>query len=102
MQLLAAAQHAAAIVAGLPAEIQDVPASAPDGVEGTINQLLGWGKWISFVAGVAGLIVCGVMMLLGRRNRSQMSADGAIGLPWVIGGLSVVVLAVPLVNNLFA
>ena len=32
---------------------------------------------------------------------AQMSADGAIGLPWVIGGLSVVALAVPIVNNLF-
>ena len=29
------------------------------------------------------------------------AAARAIGLPWVIGGLSVVVLAVPLVNNLF-
>lgn len=101
MQLLDAAHHAAALVAGLPGEIQDVPATAPDGVQQTVSQLLGWGKWVAFVAGVAGLIVSGVMMMLGRRNRSQMSADGALGLPWVIGGLSVVVLAVPLVNNLF-
>lgn len=85
----------------LPADITNPAPVAPDGVEGTINTLIGWGKWIAFVCGVAGLIVCGVMMLVGRRNRSAMSADGAIGLPWVIGGLSVVVLAVPLVNNLF-
>lgn len=86
----------------LPTDIMNPPAAPPEGVEGTINLLLSWGKWIAFVCGVAGLIVSGVMMALGRRNRSQMSADGAIGLPWVVGGLSVVVLAVPLVNNLFA
>ena len=48
------------------------------------------------------IIASGVMMMIGRRNRSQMSVDGATGLPWVIGGLSCVVLAVPVVNNLFA
>lgn len=93
--------HAAQILAGLPTEIANPPAAPPAGVQATVNTLLSWGKWIAFVCGVAGIIVSGVMMMLGRRNRSQMSADGAIGLPWVIGGLSCVVLAVPLVNNLF-
>ena len=66
-----------------------------------MNTLIGWGKWIAFVCGVAGIIVSGIMMMVGRRNRSSLSADGAVGLPWVVGGLSAVVLAVPLVNNLF-
>ncbi len=39
-------------------------------------------------------------MAVGRRSRSQMAADGAIGIPWVIGGLSVVLLAVPIVNQI--
>jgi hypothetical protein len=89
-------------LAAVPAEISNPAPKAPAGVSNTVNELLAWGKWIAFVCGVAGLIVSGIMMMLGRRNRSQMSADGAIGLPWVIGGLSVVVLAVPMVNNLFA
>ena len=89
------------VIAAVPADIINPPAVAPDGVEGTVTTLLGWGKWIAFVCGVAGIVVSGIMMMLGRRNRSQMSADGAIGLPWVIGGLSCVVLAVPLVNTLF-
>ena len=87
--------------AAVPADISNPAPVAPDGVQQTVTTLLAWGKWIAFVCGVAGLIVSGIMMMLGRRNRSQMSADGAIGLPWVIGGLSVVVLAVPMVNNLF-
>jgi len=36
---------------------------------------------------------CGIMMMIGRRNRSQLAAEGASGIPWVIGGLSVVSLA---------
>ena len=83
------------------ADLNNPAPRAPDGVATTVNTLLAWGKWIAFVCGVAGIIVSGIMMMLGRRNRSQMSADGAIGLPWVIGGLSVVALAVPMVNNLF-
>ena len=98
MTLTAAALSVAADVL---ADIDNPAPRAPDGVAGTVNTLLAWGKWIAFVCGVAGLIVSGIMMMLGRRNRSQMSADGAIGLPWVIGGLSVVALAVPIVNNLF-
>lgn len=98
MTLAAAAHSLAAVV---PAELVNPPAQPPEGVEATVNTLLGWGKWIAFVCGVAGIVVSGMMMMLGRRNRSQMSADGAIGLPWVIGGLSCVVLAVPVVNNLF-
>ena len=99
--LPALAAHVVDLAAMIPADITNPPAQAPDGVETTVNTLLGWGKWIAFVCGVAGIVVSGIMMMLGRRNRSQMSADGAIGLPWVIGGLSCVVLAVPLVNNLF-
>ncbi len=89
------------LLAALPAEIANPPASPPEGVETTVNTLIGWGKWIAFVCGVAGIIVSGIMMMVGRRNRSSLSADGAVGLPWVVGGLSAVVLAVPLVNNLF-
>jgi hypothetical protein len=97
-----AADTATTVLAAVPTDIGNPAPRAPAGVSNTVNELLAWGKWIAFVCGVAGLIVSGVMMMLGRRNRSQMSADGAIGLPWVIGGLSVVVLAVPMVNNLFA
>ena len=92
---------ASGVLAAVPTEIVNPAPQAPDGVQATVTTLLAWGKWIAFVCGVAGIIVSGIMMMLGRRNRSQMSADGAIGLPWVIGGLSVVALAVPMVNNLF-
>ncbi len=40
------------------------------------------------------------MMILGRRNRSNMAVDGATGLPWVLGGLSTLTLAAGIVGAL--
>jgi hypothetical protein len=66
---------------------------APPGLAGKINTLLAWWKWGSFIAGIFGLIACGAMMAVGRRNRSTMAADGAAGIPWVLAGLTVIALA---------
>ena len=38
-------------------------------------------------------MIIGIMMVAGRRNRSSMAADGASGIPWVLGGLSIISLA---------
>ncbi|MEU8073113.1 hypothetical protein [Micromonospora sp. NPDC049151] len=62
--------------------------AAPPGLEATGNLFLGWMKWILIVAGVGGLLVCGIMMAVGRRNRSAFAADGAAGIPWVLAGLT--------------
>lgn len=75
-------------------------AEIPDDVYSRVSTLLGWGKWIAFMAGVAGLIVSGTMMALGRRNRSQLAADGAVGVPWAIAGVALVLMATPLVTAL--
>jgi hypothetical protein len=66
---------------------------APPGLAGKVNTLLGWWKWGSFIAGIFGLIACGAMMAVGRRNRSSLAADGAAGIPWVLAGLTVIALA---------
>jgi hypothetical protein len=60
--------------------------------------LLGWLKWVGIIAGVVGLGICAIMMILGRRNRSNMAVDGASGIPWVLGGLSLISLASGLVG----
>jgi hypothetical protein len=62
---------------------------APPGLENLGTTLIGWLKWILMISGVAGLLICGLMMTIGRRNRSAMAADGAVGIPWVLGGLTV-------------
>ncbi|MEU7753696.1 hypothetical protein [Micromonospora sp. NPDC049171] len=64
------------------------PPAAPPGLEATGNLFIGWMKWLLIVAGVGGLLVCGIMMAVGRRNRSAFAADGAAGIPWVLAGLT--------------
>jgi len=62
------------------------------------EQLLGWLKWTGLVAGLVGFAMCALMMILGRRNRSNMAVDGATGIPWVLGGLSLMSLSAGLVG----
>jgi len=73
---------------------------APPGMDKVFPQWVGWAKWISIGCGILGLIACGVMMMVGRRNRSHMSAEGAAGMLWVLAGLSVVGLSVGVVTGI--
>ncbi len=72
--------------------------AAPPGLEMAANTFIGWLKWGGLVAGVVGLVICGVMMTVGRRNRSSISADGAAGIPWVLGGLTVISFSAAIVG----
>ena len=71
----------------------DSDPKAPPGMEDVFPEWVGWGKWVAIGCGILGLIACGVMMMVGRRNRSHLAAEGASGLLWVMAGLSVVSLA---------
>ncbi|WP_234312802.1 hypothetical protein [Streptomyces sp. NRRL F-5065] len=71
----------------------DAPPASPPGMETILPEWVGWAKYVAIGAGILGLIACGIMMMVGRRNRSHLSAEGASGLLWVLGGLSVVTLA---------
>lgn len=84
-----AALHTATSAAGAP---NPAPA-APPGLSGTVNTLLAWWKWGALIAGVFGLVGCGAMMAIGRRNRSNLAADGATGIPWVLAGLTLIALS---------
>jgi hypothetical protein len=65
------------------------PAPAPIPGMGPVADLfVGWGKWALLVGGVLGMFICGGMMIMGRRNRSSTAVDGAAGIPWVLGGLT--------------
>jgi hypothetical protein len=73
--------------------------SAPPGLDTLGGTFLSWIKWILIVSGVDGLMVCGIMMAVGRRNRSSFAADGAAGIPWVLGGLTLGAIAALIVGT---
>jgi len=82
----------------LTAAIPNPAPVAPPGLGEAVNTLLGWLKWGGLVAGVAGLLVCAIMMMIGRRNRSAVAADGAAGIPWVLGGLTIIAFSAAIVG----
>lgn len=89
------------VMLALPASAQGAPnppAAPPPGLDVAANTFLGWLKWAGLVAGVLGLGIAGIMMMVGRRNRSTMAVDGASGIPWVIGGLTVMSFASSIVG----
>jgi hypothetical protein len=73
--------------------IPDPAPQPPPGLASRVDTLLAWWKWGSLIAGVFGLIACGAMMAIGRRNRSNLAADGAAGIPWVLAGLTLIALS---------
>lgn len=89
----------ATVQSALRVEVPNPGPKAPPGTELLAGDWIGYFKWFALLAGMVGLILCGVMMMVGRRNRSALATDGAAGIPWVIGGLMVVSLASTLVGT---
>jgi hypothetical protein len=87
-----ASGHSTALLAwhAVAGAVPDPAPQAPPGLAAKVNTVLGWGKWGVLICGVAGLLISGGKMAIGHRNRSALAADGATGIPWVIGGLSLV------------
>jgi hypothetical protein len=91
---LPAADHAPVwATPGLAGGVPNPAPVAPPGLSADMNTLLAWWKWGALIAGVFGLIGCGAMMAIGRRNRSSLAADGATGIPWVLAGLTLIALS---------
>jgi hypothetical protein len=88
------------LLAQVLAIVPNPPPEAPPGMAEPAAQFIGWMKWVGIVAGLIGFGMCALMMILGRRNRSNMAVDGATGLPWVLGGLSTLTLAAGIVGAL--
>lgn len=98
----AAVSMAGVMVAAGPAgavSAPNPPPAPPPGLDATANTFLGWLKWGGLVCGVLGLGICGIMMMVGRRNRSSTAVDGASGIPWVLGGLTVMSFASAIVGQ---
>ncbi|HEV2374063.1 MAG TPA: hypothetical protein VGS19_18140 [Streptosporangiaceae bacterium] len=104
LYLLALRDHAAFFTTGLhpPSAALAPPPNpapqAPPGLTRPVTTIIAWGKWGVLVCGVAGLLICAGKMAIGHRNRASFAADGAIGVPWVLGGLSLAAVAAAIVG----
>lgn len=71
-----------------------IPDPAPQAPPGKLAEaadtLLAWLKWGGLAGSVGALVIAGIMMSVGRRNRNNMAVEGAMALPWVIGGLALI------------
>jgi hypothetical protein len=74
------------------------PPEPPPGLDGLADQILGWMKWIVIASGLAGLFLCSIMLIIGRRNRSALAYEGLLGSAWVIAGLGLSSVAALLVG----
>lgn len=94
---IAAHQLAVASSAAKPL-VPDPPPVPPPGLTRQVSIILGWIKWGTIIAGVIGLMICALMMMVGRRSRSTVAADGAAGIPWVLLGLMLAAASAPIVG----
>ena len=81
------------LAAGVEPGSLDVGKEAPPGLGPVVRTILRWTKWLAATFGVGGIFVIAIMMMIGRRNRSQMAADGMSALPWIVGGFLLIGLA---------
>jgi cytosine/uracil/thiamine/allantoin permease len=47
---------------------------------------------------VLGILICAIMLIIGRRNRSATAYEGLVGSAWVLGGLALASVAALLVG----
>ncbi|WP_281690281.1 hypothetical protein [Pseudonocardia thermophila] len=80
------------------APIPNPPPQPPPGVAELSNTIIGWLKWAAITGGVVGILICSIMIAIGRRNRNQLAHDGLSGAVWVAAGLCLASVASLLVG----
>ncbi|WP_207386123.1 hypothetical protein [Protofrankia symbiont of Coriaria ruscifolia] len=89
------------VPAGPPAwQIPNPPPAAPQQVTNVTDWFIALVKYGGLAAGVIGLAICGIQMMIGRKNRHAMSADGALGIPWTLLGVSLIAMGPILLSTI--
>lgn len=83
----------------LEAGIPDPAPQAPPGLDELAGHLIGWLEWGVLTAGLITLLVCAIMIIVGRRNRGGLAQEGLRGSLWVLGSLALAALAAGLVGS---
>ncbi|MEU0488547.1 hypothetical protein ABZ249_04915 [Nocardiopsis sp. NPDC006139] len=106
---LAVLADAAHLAASLPLEVTwdpepRMPAWSQNGEQNPsgnpIGRLLNFAQGVVVVVGVIGLLYSAGKMAAGRLGRSEMAAEGVSGALWTIMGVSLMLVAVPIVTTL--
>ncbi|MEY9214970.1 hypothetical protein [Thermobifida halotolerans] len=66
----------------------------------SIDTLFSWGRGVVVVIGIIGVLFCAGKMAVGKFGRSDLAAEGVGGLVWTILGISLMLIAVPLITAL--
>ena len=74
----------------------DLP--AVEGGHDPIQQVLNWGQGIIVVIGIIGILFAAGKMAIGKFGRSDLAADGVGGLVWTVMGISLMLVAVPIIR----
>jgi hypothetical protein len=77
---------------GLPAP------QVPAGFSGFSTLITSWLVWGVRAAGIIGLLVAALMIIVGRRNRNQLATEGVFGSVWVGVGIALASSAALLVD----
>ncbi|WP_350280056.1 conjugal transfer protein TrbC [Kribbella sp. HUAS MG21] len=75
-----------------------LPLEAPPGVQGNLDKVLGWVKWIAYSVCVLGILIAGGMMAVGQRRGE--GGEHAARLGWVLAACIVIGAATALVDAL--
>ncbi|ONI88052.1 hypothetical protein ALI22I_20135 [Saccharothrix sp. ALI-22-I] len=80
-------------------ELPDPEPMAPEGpLADGAETMLAWMKWGGLVGAVGCGMWVGIAMIVGRRNRNNMAIEGALGIPWIVGGVAMVLGAASFVG----
>jgi hypothetical protein len=85
------------VLALIPLEIPNPPATMPQGLGGFIT-IMGWAKWVALAVCVLGLVAAGGMMAINSRRGEGGEHVGRIGM--ALGGVIVISAAGSLVGFL--
>ncbi|MFI6575551.1 hypothetical protein ACIBFB_07100 [Nocardiopsis sp. NPDC050513] len=65
-----------------------------------VQQIINWGQGIIVVIGIIGILFAAGKMAIGKFGRSDLAADGVGGLVWTIMGISLMLVAIPVITTL--
>ena len=81
----------------MPNLVPNPNADLPDEVNSSLDTLFSWAKGVIVVIGVIGILFSAGRMALGKMGRTDLAADGIGSLVWVVFGLSLMMVAIPIV-----